>query len=99
MQAAMQPGTVLLGKYIVERVLGTGGMGVVVAARHMELGELFAIKLMLEAALDQADLIERFLREARASARTEDSYRGRAGGATTRSRPQPVRPRITARGT
>jgi len=34
MSAALRPGDVLAGKYLVERVLGVGGMGVVVAAKH-----------------------------------------------------------------
>ena len=36
----VNPGDVLGGKYRVERVLGSGGMGVVVAAKHIELGQL-----------------------------------------------------------
>ena len=32
-------GELLLGKYLVERVIGAGGMGVVVAVRHRDLGE------------------------------------------------------------
>ena len=38
--APVEPGEVLAGKYRVERVLGAGGMGVVVAARHMQLDQL-----------------------------------------------------------
>src|SRR6187549_3477435 len=67
-------GDILLGKYRVERVLGQGGMGTVVAARHIELGELFAIKLMLLAALDHREAVERFLREARAAARLRSEH-------------------------
>jgi serine/threonine protein kinase len=40
-------GQVLAGKYRVERVLGRGGMGVVVAAQHVQLDERIAIKFML----------------------------------------------------
>ena len=68
MDTDLQPGNILLGKYRVERVLGQGGMGVVVAARHLDLGQLFAIKCMLPSALVQEDAVERFLREARAAA-------------------------------
>jgi hypothetical protein len=35
----VKPGDVLAGKYRVERVLGDGGMGVVVAAHHIQLDE------------------------------------------------------------
>jgi serine/threonine protein kinase len=62
-------GDILFGKYRVERVLGKGGMGVVVAARHLELGELAAIKFLLPDAPQNPDAVERFIREARASAR------------------------------
>ena len=44
---AVQEGDVLVGKYRVERVLGAGGMGVVVAARHLRLDERVAIKFLL----------------------------------------------------
>ncbi len=37
-------GEILAEKYRVEKILGAGGMGVVVAARHVELGEIRAIK-------------------------------------------------------
>jgi serine/threonine protein kinase len=37
-------GSVRGGKYVVEGVLGRGGMGVVVAARHRDLDQRVAIK-------------------------------------------------------
>lgn len=37
--AGVREGDVLAGKYRVERVLGAGGMGVVVAAHHIQLDE------------------------------------------------------------
>lgn len=66
-------GTELLGKYTVERTLGKGGMGIVVAARHNALGELFAIKFLLPGALANREAVSRFLREARAAARLKRS--------------------------
>jgi serine/threonine-protein kinase len=43
---AVRSGDIIAGKYRVERILGSGGMGVVVSARHVELGWLRAIKVM-----------------------------------------------------
>jgi serine/threonine protein kinase len=45
-------GDVLAEKYRVERVLGRGGMGVVVLAEHIELRERVAIKFLLDEAVD-----------------------------------------------
>src|SRR6185437_5264699 len=63
----VRPGDVLAGKYRVERVIGTGGMGVVVAATHLELLEPRAIKLMHASAATDGHAAERFVREARAA--------------------------------
>src|SRR5436190_18694099 len=65
-QPPVRPGDILAGKYRVERVLGHGGMGIVVAVTHLELLEARAIKFMLPELAD-ADSIERFVREARAA--------------------------------
>lgn len=67
-------GTLIAGKYRVERVLGEGAMGVVLAARHIVLDELRAIKLMLPSALGDASNVERFLREARAAVRLRSNH-------------------------
>lgn len=72
--APVAPGDILLGKYRVERVLGKGGMGIVVAARHLDLDELFAIKLMLPSGLESAEAVERFLREARSAAKLKGEH-------------------------
>jgi tRNA A-37 threonylcarbamoyl transferase component Bud32 len=62
------PGQVIAGKYKVEAVLGAGGMGVVLAARHEVLGQRVAIKYLLpEVARAHKESAERFMREARAS--------------------------------
>src|SRR5688572_21695397 len=52
-------GDLIAGKYRVDRILGVGGMGVVVAARHLRLEELVAIKLLLPEALADADAVRR----------------------------------------
>jgi serine/threonine protein kinase len=63
----VQPGDILVGKYRVERVLGSGGMGIVVAVTHLGLLEPRAIKFMLPTGLSDAEAVERFVREARAA--------------------------------
>jgi serine/threonine-protein kinase len=70
----VQIGALVAGKYRVERVLGRGGMGIVVACRHVELNRLFAIKLMNEAAPRSATAIERFKREALHAARLKSEH-------------------------
>src|SRR5690349_15242968 len=71
---AIQVGDFIAAKYRVERVLGAGAMGVVVAALHLDLQEVRAIKLMLPSALSDAEAVERFLREARAAARLKSDH-------------------------
>jgi len=65
----VRPGDVIAGKYRVERVLGAGGMGVVVAAFHLVLQERVALKFMLAPAGEDSERGARFLREARAAVR------------------------------
>ncbi|HVR19424.1 MAG TPA: serine/threonine-protein kinase, partial [Polyangiaceae bacterium] len=72
--AGIQPGQILLGKYRIERVLGVGGMGVVVAATHVNLEERVAIKFLLPEALQNAEAVARFLREARAAVRIKSEH-------------------------
>ncbi len=73
-QIGVRPGEVLAGKYLVERVLGQGGMGVVVSARHLQLEERVALKFLLPAALQNSEAVSRFLREARAAVRIKSEY-------------------------
>ena len=74
MDMPVAPGDVLLGKYRIERVLGKGGMGIVVAARHIELGQLFAIKFLLPTVLTDDEIVERFSREARAASQLKSEH-------------------------
>jgi serine/threonine protein kinase len=72
--AGVRPGDVLVGKYRVERVLGAGGMGVVVAAHHIQLDEKVALKFLLPEALQNHEAIGRFVREARAAVKIKGEH-------------------------
>lgn len=61
-------GAIVAEKYRVERVLGEGGMGVVVAAVHLGLEQPVAIKFLLPEAMRSKVAVERFQREARVAA-------------------------------
>ncbi len=63
-----------IGKYVVERVIGSGGMGIVVAARNESLNELVAIKLLRPKAAGDAIQSQRFTREARATMRIKSEH-------------------------
>jgi len=69
-------GEVIAKKYRVESLVGRGGMGVVVAARHVQLGQVVAIKLLTlppdEERRDEA--VARFLHEAQAAARLQNDH-------------------------
>ncbi len=67
-------GDVIAGKYRVEKILGRGGMGMVVAAQHLGLRELRAIKFMLPAGLRDKQAVERFRREAEAASRLKSGH-------------------------
>ena len=69
-----EPGSTLAGKYLVEEVLGIGGMGVVVAAKHLQLDQKVAIKYLLPQALQNPEVVERFAREARSAAKIRGEH-------------------------
>jgi serine/threonine protein kinase len=66
-------GDVLAKKYRLERLVGEGGTGVVVAARHLQLERDVAIKF-LRAALASDEIRLRFEREARAIGQIESEH-------------------------
>ena len=70
----VSPGQILAGKYRIERILGRGGMGVVVAARHIQLDEQVALKFLLPEALANQDAVKRFEREARAAVKIKSEH-------------------------
>jgi serine/threonine-protein kinase len=74
MDASGLVGSILAGKYRVMRVLGEGGMGVVLAARHVDLEEDVAIKVLHDSGARDDETVARFLREAKASARIRSDH-------------------------
>jgi serine/threonine-protein kinase len=67
-------GDVLAGKYRVDKILGIGGMGMVVAATHLQLDQRVALKFMLPNAAEQPETAARFLREAKAAGRLNSDH-------------------------
>jgi serine/threonine-protein kinase len=67
-------GDVLAGKYRVEKVIGSGGMGVVLAAHHVHLDERVAIKFLLPEALVDPTVVGRFAREARSAIKIKSEH-------------------------
>ena len=70
----VQVGDLVAGKYRVERVLGRGGMGVVVAAMHEHLEQRVALKFLLPEVVSRPEIVQRFIREARASVRIHSEH-------------------------
>src|SRR5215472_7410925 len=74
---AMPPmpiGSLVAGKYLLERVVGAGGMGIVVAAKHLQLDRKVAIKFLLPHAASNTEAAGRFKREARAMAKLHNDH-------------------------
>src|ERR1041384_7316482 len=70
----VQLGAVLAGRYRIERVLGQGGMGVVVQATHLQLHQSVAMKFLLPEVLANHQVVQRFLREAQAAVRLRSEH-------------------------
>ncbi len=82
-------GQVIAGKYRVERVIGEGGMGTVLAARHELLDVPVAVKVLSAELSHQPSIIARFLREARAVARLKSEHVARVMDVGTIGEGQP----------
>ncbi len=72
--AAFHAGDILAERYRVERVLGRGAMGFVVAVMDLERNERRAVKLLGRAAIAHETSVERFFREARALGRLTSEH-------------------------
>jgi serine/threonine protein kinase len=70
----LAPGTVLADKYVVEREIARGGIGVILIARHVKLEQRVAIKYLQSKVLDNPAIVERFAREARLAAQIRSEH-------------------------
>ncbi len=76
-RSPVKEGDILADKYRVDGVLGIGGMGVVVSATHVHLGQRVAVKFLLPEAMVHPQALERFGREARAAVRLKSDHAAR----------------------
>lgn len=74
LETLLPAGSILDEKYRTERVLGQGGMGIVVLAHHLGLDEKVAVKLLNPGALSSPGAETRFLQEARIAAKLRSPY-------------------------
>ena len=83
MSTEVHQGQILAGKFRIERILGQGGMGVVVAATHIQLDERVALKFLLPEALSNPEAVARFAREARAAVKIKSEHVARVSDVGT----------------
>jgi serine/threonine protein kinase len=70
-----RPGDTIAGKYVIVKVIGEGGMGVVYEANHLRLRRRVALKMLLPHIMTtSSDMVVRFEREARAAGKLRDRH-------------------------
>ena len=74
MSLPVSPGDVIGGTYVIERLLGQGGMGAVFVAHEEQLGRRVAIKFLLSDVMKNPEAVTRFEREARAAASLQSDH-------------------------
>jgi eukaryotic-like serine/threonine-protein kinase len=73
-EAPFRQGDIVAQKFRIVRVLGSGGMGMVFEADHLDLDRRVALKVMVRNVDNNEDAVARFLREARAAARLNSPH-------------------------
>ena len=72
--SVVEIGAIVGGKFRIEQLLGSGGMGVVAIATHLHLDQRVALKILHADHAKNPDVCERFLREARAAAKLRSEH-------------------------
>jgi predicted Ser/Thr protein kinase len=67
-------GKVIAERYMVEGLLGEGGMGSVYLARHLSLDKEVALKVLHAELSRKSDLVERFLQEAKSASKIRNQH-------------------------
>jgi serine/threonine-protein kinase len=67
-------GALIADKYRIVKLLAQGGMGSVFEAKHDDLGQRVAVKMLHRELVTRKDFVERFLREARIAARIRNEH-------------------------
>jgi len=70
----LQPGQIILDKYRIVRLIGQGGMGEVYEGENVSIRRRVAIKVLLGEAAMNADIVQRFEREAQAAGRIGNDH-------------------------
>ena len=65
----LQPGQIIQDKYRIVRMIGQGGMGEVYEGENISIARRVAIKVLIGEAAMNADIVQRFEREAQAAGR------------------------------
>jgi serine/threonine protein kinase len=73
-QSPVKIGEVVGGRFRIDRLLGSGSMGFVVAAWHLELDQPVALKLLNADVFEKEEAAARFRREVRAAARIKSEH-------------------------
>jgi serine/threonine-protein kinase len=71
---SLTPGSVVLGRYTIQKVIGRGGMATVYLARNQETERLVALKILDPEISNDPSYVERFRREARAAGRIRSDH-------------------------
>jgi eukaryotic-like serine/threonine-protein kinase len=83
MTEPVSTGQIVAGKFRVDRIIGQGSMGLVVAATHLALKRRVALKFMVGGGPAAKQREERFLREARAASMLQSRHVGKVLDAGT----------------